>query len=136
MIGIVVTAHGEMADGLIESASMIVGPIKKIRGVALREGESPETMSDEIREAVASLDEGEGVLILLDLFGGTPSNVCAALTRELNIEVISGVNLPMLLEVVLKRESLSLREFRDVAQKAGKKGIVSINEIVEKIKPP
>jgi len=136
MMGIVLTAHGEMANGLIDSASMIVGPIDKIRSVVLREGESPDTMREEIRKAVSSLDGGEGVVILLDLFGGTPSNVCGVLARELNIEVVSGVNLPMLLEVVLNRESKSLREIREVAVGAGKKGILSVNEIVEKIKPP
>jgi len=68
------------------------------------------------------LDDGEGVVILLDLFGDTPSNVCGVLTRELSIEVISGVNLPMLLEVALERESHNLREIREVAVEAGKKG--------------
>ncbi len=133
MIGIIIAAHGELGEGLINSAEMIVGPIKKIRSVVLREGESPETFRDEIREAVRSLDCEGGTMILLDLFGGTPSNVCAVLTREMNIEVVSGVNLPMLLEVLLKRDEHNLRELREIAVEAGKKGIVSINEVVEKI---
>ena len=133
MIGIIIAAHGELGEGLINSAKMIVGPIKKIRSVVLREGESPETFRDEIREAVRSLDCEGGTMILLDLFGGTPSNVCAVLTREMNIEVVSGVNLPMLLEVLLKRDEHNLRELREIAVEAGKRGIVSINEVVEKI---
>lgn len=132
LIGIVVVAHGGLADGLIDSAKMIVGSIEKIRSVVLRIGESPETLRDEIREAVRSLNCEGGTVILLDLFGGTPSNVSALLTRELNIEVISGVNLPMLLEVILKRNKHRLKEFRNIAIEAGKKGIVSVSEIVEK----
>jgi len=97
------------------------------------EGEGPESLREKLQKAIKSLDSGEGVMVLLDLYGGTPSNVSTLLARELNIEVVSGVNLPMLLEVIIKRESQNLRELRQVAMNAGREGIRSINEIVERI---
>jgi len=115
MIGIIIAAHGEMSKGLIETSRLIIGH------------------SDKLKKAVESLDAGEGVMVLLDLYGGTPSNVSTLLVRELNIEVVSGVNLPMLLEIIVKRASKNLKELRQVALYAGREGIKSINEIVEKI---
>jgi len=133
MLGIIVAAHGEMPRGLIETSKMIVGRAEKIAAVELLEGEGPESLRDKLKKAVESLDSGEGVMVLLDLYGGTPSNVSALLARELNIEVVSGVNLPMLLEIIVKRASKNLKELRQVAIYAGREGIRSINEIVEKI---
>jgi len=133
MIGIIVVAHGEMSNGLIETSKMIVGRAENITPVDLVEGEGPESLREKLQKAIESLDSGEGVMILLDLYGGTPSNVSALLARELNIEVVSGVNLPMLLEVIMKRKTQSLRELRQVAMNAGREGIRSINEIVERI---
>ena len=133
MIGIIVVAHGEMSNGLIETSKMIVGRAENITPVDLVEGEGPESFREKLQKAIESLDSGEGVMILLDLYGGTPSNVSALLARELNIEVVSGVNLPMLLEVIMKRKTQSLRELRQVAMNAGREGIRSINEIVERI---
>jgi len=133
MIGLIVAAHGEMSDGLIETSKMIVGHAENIMPVDLVEGEGPESLRGKLQKAIESLDSGEGVMILLDLYGGTPSNVSALLARELNIEVVSGVNLPMLLEVIVKRKTQSLRELRQVAMNAGREGIRSINEVVERI---
>ena len=133
LIGIIVVAHGEMSNGLIETSKMIVGRAENITSVDLVEGEGPESLREKLQKAIESLDSGEGVMILLDLYGGTPSNVSALLARELNIEVVSGVNLPMLLEVIMKRKTQSLRELRQVAMNAGREGIRSINEIVERI---
>jgi len=133
MLGIIVATHGEMSRGLIETSRLIVGRAEKIAAVELLEGEGPESLRDKLKKAVESLDSGEGVMVLLDLYGGTPSNVSALLARELKIEVVSGVNLPMLLEIIVKRASKNLKELRQVAMYAGKEGIRSINEIVEKI---
>jgi len=133
MIGIIVAAHGEMSRGLIETSKLIVGHAENMTPVDLLEGEGPESLKEKIQKAVESLDSGEGVMVLLDLYGGTPSNVSALLARELNVEVVSGVNLPMLLEVIIKRKSQSLKELRHVAVNAGKEGIRSINEVVERI---
>jgi len=111
---------------------MILHKIDKATAVVLEENEAPETMRDEITETIDSLNTEEGVIVLLDLFGGTPSNVSASLIKDLNIEVVSGVNLPMLLEIILRRDSSNLKELGKVAVKAGKEGIVSVNELLEK----
>ena len=133
MIVIIVAAHGDMSRGLIETSKMIVGCIENIAPVNLLEGEDPENLRDKLRKVIRPLDSGDGVVVLLDLYGGNPSNVSAILARKLNIEVISGVNLPMLLEVIVSRSSKSLKELRQIATNAGREGIRSINEIVEKI---
>ena len=133
MIGIVVAAHGKMSKGLIGTSKLIVGHAENITSVDLLEGEGPESLREKLQKAIKSLDSGEGVMVLLDLYGGTPSNVSALLARELNVEVVSGVNLPMLLEVIMRRKSQTLKELREIAINAGREGIRSINEIVERI---
>lgn len=129
----VVATHGKMSKGLIETLELIVGRSKNIASVTLLEGERPEDLKKKLQKAIKKEDSGDGVILFLDLFGGTPSNVSCLIARELNIEVVSGVNLPMLLEVIMNRKSKSLKELRNVAINAGKEGIKSINEIVEKV---
>lgn len=133
MIGLIVLSHGKMANGLIETAAMIIGSkaTEKVKALELKEGESPEILKDEILQTIKSLNADGEVLILLDLFGGTPSNICAMLACELKIDAVTGVNLPMLLEVLVQREKHGLKEIVEIAKKAGKEGIVAISDILD-----
>jgi PTS system mannose-specific IIA component len=103
MIGVVICTHDKLADALLETVGMIVGEFPNAVAVPVRPGEGPEQIRDHIAAAVASVDEGAGVVILCDMFGGTPSNLSLSLLAD-DREVITGVNLPMLLKLYTHRD--------------------------------
>lgn len=130
MIGIVLAAHGPLPEALLESARMIVGDTPQIISVSLMPGDSLEGLVDRLREAAGQVDSGDGVLILLDLFGGTPSNAATLLTQQLpGVYAASGVNVPMLLETLLTRQYASdVKSLAETAVSSGVQGIVNIVE--------
>ena len=136
MIGIVLAAHGDLPKAFLESLSMILGDIEQTATVSLMPGDSLEGLIDRIRAAVNQVNTGEGVLIFLDLFGGTPANASALLTQEIpNVQAVTGVNLPMLAEIFLLRQSESdVTQLAATAANAGKSGIVNIVEAFNKFR--
>ena len=124
--GIVVATHGELARALIASAEMIVGVQENVVPVCLSQEDSPETFQQRLKTAIQRVDSGAGVLILIDLFGGTPGNSAALAVYQSDLQVVSGVNLPMLIEVLLSRQSQSPKELAAHAMESGKIGIVDI----------
>ena len=111
MVGLVVAAHGRLAEELVVTAEQIVGPITEVKTVGIEPGSSPEVIRQQMRDAVHELDSGEGVLVLADLFGGTPCKESLMLLQKEHLEVLAGVNLPMLLKAAsLRREHLPLPE--------------------------
>lgn len=104
MIGVVVAAHGTLAEALVTTAEGIVGALPGTRVVNLLPGEGLDAARGKIREAVRAVEQGDGVIVLADLFGGTPCNTCLSLLEEGRIEVVSGVNLPMLLKLASLRD--------------------------------
>jgi len=133
MIGVVVISHGNFAEHLVKSAELIVGEQEKILPVHLLEGESPERFEEKLREAVRNMKSGDGVLILSDLFGGSTVRVAARLLfEEEKVEVVAGVNMPMLLEVLMNREDTDLKTLVKIAVDAGKNGVVDFREKIQK----
>jgi len=137
VIGIVIVTHQHLAEALIETARMLYGKPEKVIGVPLLEGEGLEDLKEKVMKAIDNVNDGDGVLVLVDLFGGTTMNVSAliAVERE-DVEIISGVNIPMLLTVLIEREDgKSLKELAKIALSAGKEGIINVREkIVKKLK--
>jgi len=135
MIGIVVISHGNFAEHLVRSAELIVGKQERVVSVHLLEGESPERFEEKLRKAVKNVKSGGGVLILADLFGGSTVRVAARfLFEEENVEVVAGVNMPMLLEVLLNREDKDLKNLVKIAINAGKNGVIDFREKITKNK--
>lgn len=133
MVGVVVVCHGMMGDGLLDAARMIVGKQEGIVAVNLREEDSVESLMERIAAAVEEVDRGEGVLILVDVFGASPFNASARLAVQCDkIEVISGVSLPMLLELAVQRDGQSLAGLVQVAREAGVSGIRTLSETLGK----
>jgi mannose/fructose/sorbose-specific phosphotransferase system IIA component len=128
MIGVVIAAHGSLSTSLMESTNMILGDMEQVKTVSLVIGDSLEGLIDRVREAVNEVNTGEGVVIFLDLFGGTPSNASALLTQELdNVFAVTGVNFPMLAEVFTMRPGIdSPQELVDIAVSAGKNSILDL----------
>jgi mannose/fructose/sorbose-specific phosphotransferase system IIA component len=133
MIGLVLVAHGPLPEALLESAAMIAGRFEGIATLSLMPGDSLEDLVDRLGVAAEEVDDGDGVLILLDLFGGTPSNAATLLTQQREkTYAVSGVNLPMMLEVLLTRQYQDdVRSLTDTAYSSGNQGVVNIVEKFE-----
>ena len=118
MVGIVVATHGKLAEELVRTAEGVVGPLARVKTVAVVASE--ENPREVVARAIDEMDEGQGVLVLTDLFGGSPTNLCLQCLTARHFEVITGVNLPMLLKLGSSRKDGVVLESlaRDVAQAA------------------
>ena len=123
MIGLVLVAHGSLADEFLSAMQYVVGPQKQIATVGLFPKDDIQKRREEILQKVHEVDDGSGVIVLTDMFGGTPSNLSISIIEQGNIEVLAGLNLPMLIKLSGLRENVSLKEAVVAAQDAGKKYI-------------
>jgi len=123
VIGIIIVAHGDIGDSLIKAAELILGSIDNTDIVRIQRNIICEKLRKEIQKKMEKVDNGDGVVILTDMFGGTPSNISLSFLNNEMVEVISGVNLPMLLSIIQNRSSLGLKELALRAMKDGIKGI-------------
>ena len=125
MIGIVIVTHGRLAEALIEAAEIIIGSRpESTESVSIDLNESAEKLRAKIAKGIKAVDVQEGVLILTDMFGGTPSNLSYSFLEEGHIEVISGVNLPILIQAVsLRNKDIELGQLAADLETFGKKSI-------------
>ncbi|MBP1042293.1 PTS sugar transporter subunit IIA [Vagococcus sp. BWB3-3] len=128
MIGIIVLSHGDFAEEAIQSAALLAGQQPSLIGIGLHHGKAPEQFRQELQVAIKKLDVGEGVLVLVDFYGGTPANEVMKLMKTQPIHVVSGLNLGMLLEVILKRDQVSLADLAAIAVNSGVATIVDMNQ--------
>ena len=126
MIGIVVVTHGQLARELVAAAEMIIGEIPNVTAVSIGWQESPEDAEREIAIAVTRVESGKGTVVLTDMFGGTPSNLSLTLLENGKVEVVTGVNLPMLIRITSLREEEEGDNLREVAAEAAREGKDSI----------
>ena len=132
MVGLVVVTHCRLADELVAAAELIVGKLAQCAAISIDPGEGIAQIGKKVEDAIAAVDTGQGVLILTDLFGGTPSNVSLSFLKERQVEVLSGVNLPILVKLGSGRGELDLREVARTARTTGKKNISLGSEILKK----
>ncbi|MBC7985864.1 MAG: PTS sugar transporter subunit IIA [Sphingomonadaceae bacterium] len=130
MIGLVLVTHGRLAEEFVTAMEHVVGPQPRIGTVCIGPEDDMEARRAEIAGLVAEVDGENGVIILTDLFGGTPSNLSISLMEPDHIEVIAGVNLPMLIRLASARKSMSVREAVAAAGEAGRKYISVASEIL------
>jgi len=123
MIGVVVVTHGQLATELVNAAEAIVGDQPRFAAVSIGWHDAVELARDEIEQAIGRVDAGSGVIVLTDMFGGTPSNLAITFLAEGRVEVITGVNLPMLLKLAGRREVADLRELARRIREDGRTGI-------------
>jgi PTS system mannose-specific IIA component len=129
MINIVVVSHGNLCGALIRAAEMIAGPAEGLVSVALQPGDSPEDFGRRLAVTLHGL-AGQETLVLIDLLGGTPYNVAARHALSPNVECVTGVNLPMLLEAILARERASLAELAAGVTQAGRDSIRNLGPLL------
>ena len=123
MIGLLLVTHGRLAEELISALEHIVGTQQHIITICINPEDDMDKRRCEVLEKTLALDQGSGVILLTDMFGGTPSNLAISIMEEANVEVITGVNLPMLIKLASIRQSKSLSETIIDAQQAGRKYI-------------
>ena len=130
MIGLVLVTHGRLAHEFIVAMEHVVGPQEHVLGVCIGADDDMEARRDDIAAAIAHVDEGQGVIILTDLFGGTPSNLAITLMKSDRIEVIAGINLPMLIRLEGARKTMEVRAAVAAARDAGRKYISVASEVL------
>jgi PTS system mannose-specific IIA component len=130
MIGLILVTHGRLADHFVEAMEHVVGPQDGIATVCIGPNDDMEQRRADIAGAIASVDGGKGVIILTDLFGGTPSNLAISLLVSGHVEVIAGINLPMLIRLAGTRKSMDVTAAVLAAQTAGRNYITIASELL------
>jgi len=122
-IGLVLVTHGGLAEQFVAAMEHVVGPQEGVRAVSIGPDDDMEQRRKDILKSVEDVDEGSGVIVLTDMFGGTPSNLAISIISNANVEVLAGVNLPMLIKLASVRQSTTLEEAAHAAQESGRKYI-------------
>jgi PTS system mannose-specific IIA component len=131
VIGLLVITHCQLAKELLEAAEFIVGAIDAVDYVSVDTSKDSKKLLGMIGQKMASVDQGQGVLVLTDMFGGTPSNLALSFLEKDSVEVVTGINLPMVIAVAHNREGHSLSEVADMAKQAGRRSISLASELLK-----
>ena len=123
MIGLVLVTHGRLADEFVAALEHVVGPQENVATVCIGPDDDMEQRREDILKSIAAAEQGSGVILLTDMFGGTPSNLAISVIDKANVEVIAGVNLPMLIKLASVRNTAPLQNAAADAQDAGRKYI-------------
>jgi PTS system mannose-specific IIA component len=130
MIGLILVTHGRLAETFIEAMEHVVGPQTHIATICIGPNDDMEQRRAQIAEAVTAVDQGSGTIILTDLFGGTPSNLAISLLEAGRVEVIAGINLPMLIRLASARKAMNVTAAVATAQEAGRNYITIASEFL------
>jgi PTS system mannose-specific IIA component len=130
MIGLVLVTHGALATEFVTAMEHVVGKQRAIAAICIGPDDDMETRRDDIAKAIAEVDMGSGVIVLTDLFGGTPSNMAISLMEPGRVEVIAGINLPMLIRLEGARRTMGVRDAVAAAREAGRKYISVASEVL------
>ncbi len=130
MIGLVLVTHGNLANEFVAAMQHVVGPQENIATVCIGPDDDMEIRRQEILTKVENVDSGSGVIVLTDMFGGTPSNLAISIMDKAKVEILAGVNLPMLIKLASLRKEKNLKESVMGAQEAGKKYINVASQIL------
>ena len=131
MIGVVVVSHAKIAKELLEVVQHIVGPQEKIIAISIYPEDDMKKKRQEIIDAVKNVDSGKGVVVLTDMFGGTPSNLAISVMEKEKVEVVAGVNLPMLIKLASVRHENNIEKAVASAQESGRKYINVASKLLE-----
>jgi PTS system mannose-specific IIA component len=130
MIGMVLVTHGELATQFRAALEHVVGPQKQVATISIGPEDDIERRRGDIIEAVSAVDSGSGVVLLTDMFGGTPSNLAISVMNGAHVEVVAGINLPMLIKLASVRDAASLEQAVIQAQDAGRKYIYVASRVL------
>lgn len=128
MVSILIITHGGFGKEIIKSMEMIMGQQDNVYFLGLYPEEDPAVFSEKVKEKIIELNKNGEVLVMVDVFGGTPSNASASNMKDLKFECVTGVSLPMLIEVALNRSRSSLDELVEMAIMAGKNCVINLRK--------
>lgn len=132
MTAIIIGTHGKFSQEILRSSEMIFGKQENVSAVTFEPGEGPDDLVVKYKKELENLDSKDGVLFMVDLFGGSPFNAASRIAAENeNMDIVTGINLPMLLEVYGARSFSSIEELVNVAKQSACEGIKSLNEILQ-----
>jgi PTS system mannose-specific IIA component len=123
MIGLLIVTHCDLGKEFLNAAEFIVGKMEAVEVISITQTSNSEKIRKMIEDKISILNKGKGVLILTDMFGGTPSNISLSFLKDEMVEVLTGVNLPMVIAIAQNRTRLGLSELAEKAQEAGKMSI-------------
>ena len=132
MIGIVLVSHGDLASGLLRAAEIIAGKIENTVTVDISPKMGMEEIHSTVEAAIRTVDTGKGVLLLIDMFGGTPSNIGLSFLATHEVEVVTGVNLPMMVKLPIARQEMSLPELAKHLLEYGRRNITNPGDMLKK----
>jgi PTS system mannose-specific IIA component len=133
MVGLVIASHGQLADALVSTARLIVGELAGVSTCRVEPGASSEDIQQHIRQAIRSVDEGDGVIVFADIVGGSPCTQSLTLCRKQKLEVVTGVNLPMLLKAAsLRTAGLPLEELAHQLVQYGQRNITCATDVLRR----
>ncbi|MEE2565195.1 PTS sugar transporter subunit IIA [Hyphobacterium marinum] len=131
MIGIIIVTHGRLAEEFVAAAEHVVGPLDQCAAICIGPDDDVEQRRDDIRDAVETVDGGNGVIILTDMFGGTPSNLAISLIDKGQVEVVAGVNLPMMIKLAEARGQTPLDDLAQMAAEAGRRYVAVASDVLD-----
>ena len=134
-IGGVIVSHGRVATELVTAAETVVGELNHIAAVSIGWNDDVETAKDEISRAIKKVSKGSGVLLLTDMFGGTPTNISAMFLADGDVEIVTGVNLPMVIKLASQHREFTLQEMAKEVEEQGKQSIYRASELLSPPKP-
>jgi PTS system mannose-specific IIA component len=130
-IGGVIVSHGQVANELLAAAETVVGNMSHITAVSIGWHDDVELAKNEISRAIKKVSSGSGVLLLTDMFGGTPTNISAMFLKENEVEIVTGVNLPMVIKLASQNNQMSLSEMAKDVEVQGKQSIYRTGALLE-----
>jgi mannose PTS system EIIA component len=131
MIGLLIISHCDLGKELLNAAELIMGRLEAASAISITQTTESEELLKTISKEIKALDRGKGVLVLTDMFGGTPSNLSFSFLKEGAVDVLTGVNLPMVVEVAQNRQRLTLSELGEKAKEAGTRGIALAGKLLK-----
>jgi PTS system mannose-specific IIA component len=131
MVGLLIVTHCDLGKELLNAAEFIVGRMEAAEFVSITQSLDSEGIMNEIEKKISILNKGHGVLILTDMFGGTPSNISLSFLKDKMVEVLTGVNLPMVIAIAQNRSNMELAELSEKAQEAGRMSISLAGKLLE-----
>ena len=131
MVGVLIVSHGGFAEALISSLQFLVGQQQRIKGVSIWPNDREKEIKDRIRQEIAEVNDGDGVVILTDVLGGTATNLSLSFLEDQKVEMVTGVNIPMLLTLSSYRKRKSLREIGKLVKTSGRRSIILAKRLLE-----
>jgi PTS system mannose-specific IIA component len=130
LVGGIIISHGRVASELLAAAETVVGKLSHIEAVSIGWNDDVESAKEEISKSVKRVSTGNGVLLLTDMFGGTPTNIAAMFLDDGDVEIVTGVNLPMVIKLAAQRKQMTLKEMAVEVEEQGKQSIYRAGELL------